>query len=406
MQLTPNDAITLAAAIATIAFGMWVNRTLPVLERANIPPAVTGGLIVAVVLEALQQLGGVEVKFATELRGLLLLVFFASLGLAARFTLLKTGGPAVAWVCVIIVLTIVAQNAIGIAVAQAYGLDPRLGLFMGSIAYLGGHGTTAAWAQAAEAADIPEAFELGIASATLGLVIGGLVGGPVAGWLAGRAAVRPEAGGETPMPGVPETPTATTNAVERITAPEASDRWVLSLLVLAACLVLGELFGRLATAVGYPLPAFLTALLAGVLLTNVGDALGRPVDLPRADLVGTLALRVFLAMSMLSLDFSTLASYIAPLATALAAQVVVTSLIAMLLLYRVLGRGHEGGVGAGGFIGFALGAMPVGIATMKRVVQRVGPAPRAFVVVTLAAALFQDTANAVLVRVFFSLLGR
>jgi ESS family glutamate:Na+ symporter len=189
-------------------------------------------------------------------------------------------------------------------------------------------------------------------------------------------------------------------------APEASDRWVLSLLVLAACLVLGELFGRLATAVGYPLPAFLTALLAGVLLTNVGDALGRPVDLPRADLVGTLALRVFLAMSMLSLDFSTLASYIAPLATALAAQVVVTSLIAMLLLYRVLGRGHEGGVGAGGFIGFALGAMPVGIATMKRVVQRVGPAPRAFVVVTLAAALFQDTANAVLVRVFFSLLGR
>jgi ESS family glutamate:Na+ symporter len=405
MQFTPDNAITLAAAISTIAFGMGVNRVLPVLERANIPPAVTGGLIVAIVLEALQQLGGVEVTFATELRGLLLLVFFASLGLAARFRLLKTGGPAVAWVCVIIVLTIAAQNAIGIAVAQAYGLDPRLGLFMGSIAYLGGHGTTAAWAQAAEVADVPDAFELGIASATLGLVVGGLVGGPVAGWLAGRAAARPEPGGEASLPAVPQTPTATAHAAaDRIDAPESSDRWVLSLLVLAACLVLGELFGRLATASGYPLPAFLTALLAGVLLTNFGDALGRAVDLPRADLIGTLALRVFLAMSMLSLDFSTLASYVAPLATALAAQVAATSLIATLLLYRVLGRGHEGGVGAGGFIGFALGAMPVGIATMKRVVQRVGPAPRAFVVVTLAAALFQDTANAVLVRVFFSLL--
>jgi len=93
-------------------------------------------------------------------------------------------------------------------------------------------------------------------------------------------------------------------------------------------------------------------------------------------------------------------------AAALAAQVIVTVLIAVVLINRVLTGGHEGGVGAGGFIGFGLGAMPVGIATMKRVVQRVGPAPKAFIVVTLAAALFQDTANAILVRVFFGLLGK
>jgi ESS family glutamate:Na+ symporter len=399
VDLPLNDALTLAAAIATIAFGMWVNRMLPVLERANIPPAVTGGLIVAVVLAVVQQTLGYKIGFASELRSLLLLVFFASLGLAARFSLLKQGGPAVAWVCGIIVVTIVAQNAVGIAVARAFDLDARLGLFMGSIAYLGGHGTTAAWAQAAEAADLPAAFEIGIASATLGLVMGGLVGGPIAGWLAGRT--KADAAG--PLPGVPPTPIA--NEVPTIVAPEASDRWMLSLLVLAACLVLGHLFGRVATAAGFPLPAFLTALLAGVVITNVGDAVARPVDLPRADLVGTIALRVFLAMSMLSLDFSTLASYLLPLVIALAGQVAVTAAIAMLLIHRVLGGGHEGGVGAGGFIGFGLGAMPVGIATMKRVVQRVGPAPRAFIVVTLAAALFQDTANAILVRVFFSLLA-
>jgi len=400
LTFSPDNPLTLAAAIATIAFGMWVNRMAPVLERANIPPAVTGGLIVAIALEILEQTLGLSVTFATTLRSLLLLVFFASLGLSARFSLLRTGGPAVAWMCVIIVVTILAQNVIGIAVAKGFGLDARLGLFMGSIAYLGGHGTTAAWAQAAEASTLPEAFELGIASATLGLVMGGLVGGPIAGWLAGRAEKGADVQG---APTVPATPI--TGAVDPIVQAEASDRWVLSLLVLAACLVLGELFGRAATALGYPLPGFLTALLAGVLITNVGDVISRPVDLPRADLIGTLALRVFLAMSMLSLDFATIANYVAPLAVALAAQCAVTAMIAVILVYRVLGGGHEGGVGAGGFIGFGLGAMPVGIATMKRVVQRVGPAPRAFVVVTLAAALFQDTANAVLVRVFFSLLG-
>ena len=400
MTFSPDNALTLAAAIATIAFGMWVNRALPVLERANIPPAVTGGLIVAIALEVIEQTLGHSVTFASGLRSLLLLVFFASLGLSARFSLLRSGGPAVGWMCVIIVLTIVAQNVIGIVVAKSFGLDARLGMFMGSIAYLGGHGTTAAWAQAAEASMLPEAFEVGIASATLGLVMGGLIGGPVAGWLAGRAKAVPDVRGAATVPASP-----VTGAVDPIVQPEASDRWVLSLLVLAACLVLGELFGRLATAVGYPLPGFLTALLGGVLISNVGDAVSKPVDLPRADLIGTLALRVFLAMSMLSLDFATLANYLAPLAVALAAQCAVTALIAVLLVHRVLGGGHEGGVGAGGFIGFGLGAMPVGIATMKRVVQRVGPAPRAFVVVTLAAALFQDTANAVLVRVFFSLLG-
>jgi glutamate:Na+ symporter, ESS family len=400
LTFSPDNPLTLAAAIATIAFGMWVNRMAPALERANIPPAVTGGLIVAIALEILEQTLGLSVTFATTLRGLLLLVFFASLGLSARFSLLRTGGPAVAWMCLIIVVTILAQNVIGIAVAKTFGLDARLGLFMGSIAYLGGHGTTAAWAQAAEASTLPEAFELGIASATLGLVMGGLIGGPIAGWLAGRAEKGADVQG---APTVPATPI--TGAVDPIVQAEASDRWVLSLLVLAACLVFGELFGRVATAVGYPLPGFLTALLSGVLITNVGDAIAKPVDLPRADLIGTLALRVFLAMSMLSLDFATIANYLAPLAVALAAQCATTALIAVLLVYRVLGGGHEGGVGAGGFIGFGLGAMPVGIATMKRVVQRVGPAPRAFVVVTLAAALFQDTANAVLVRVFFSLLG-
>ena len=297
-----------------------------------------------------------------------------------------------------IVVTIVLQNVIGIAVASAFGIPNALGLFFGSIAYLGGHGSVAAWAQSAEAANLGPAFEIGIASATLGLIAGGLVGGPVASFLDRRPAR------ERTAPDKPAlTPPAGSDG--QILAPESTDRWLLSLLVIAACLVGGELLGRAATAAGFPLPAFLTALLAAVMLTNAADLIGHPPDLPRTDLVGTLALRIFLAMSMLGLAFGTLGTYLWPLLLALAAQTAVTALVAMLLVYRVPGGGHEGAVAAGGFIGFALGAMPVGIATMKRVVERSGPAPRAYVVVTLAAALFQDSANAILVRIFFWLVG-
>jgi ESS family glutamate:Na+ symporter len=398
MKVPVGEALTLATAIATIAFGMVLNRALPLLERLSIPPAVTGGIVVAIALEIARRVWGYDVVFGTDLRALLLLVFFASLGLAARFSLLRSGGWAVGVICLAIVATIVAQNAVGIAVARAFDVPAALGLFMGSVAYLGGHGTTAAWAQSAEAANLPAAFEIGIASATLGLIAGGLVGGPVASFLDRKyAAAQPAA---APQPGLPPPIQAAP-----IVAPESSDRWLLSLLVLAVCLFGGDLLGRVAKAVNFELPAFLTALLAGVVVTNVADALRRPVDFARADLIGTLALRIFLAMSMVSLSFATLGAYIGPLAAALAAQVAVTVLIAVLLVYRAVGGGHEGAVGAGGYLGFALGAMPVGIATMKRIVQRAGPAPRAYVVVTLAAALFQDTANALLVRLFFSLTG-
>jgi ESS family glutamate:Na+ symporter len=62
-------------------------------------------------------------------------------------------------------------------------------------------------------------------------------------------------------------------------------------------------------------------------------------------------------------------------------------------------------VASAGFIGFALGAMPEGMAVMNRMVQRFGKAPRAMLVITLGATLYQDTANALLLTALFRWLG-
>ena len=56
------------------------------------------------------------------------------------------------------------------------------------------------------------------------------------------------------------------------------------------------------------------------------------------------------------------------------------------------------------FAGFALGAMPVGLGTMRRLAESLGPAPRAFLVITLAASLFADAANAIGITTLFALL--
>jgi sodium--glutamate symport carrier gltS len=63
---------------------------------------------------------------------------------------------------------------------------------------------------------------------------------------------------------------------------------------------------------------------------------------------------------------------------------------------------REGAVAAAGFMGFGLGAMPVGLSVMQRITLQHGAAPRAFLVVTLAASLVQDLINAGVVQAALS----
>jgi ESS family glutamate:Na+ symporter len=146
-------------------------------------------------------------------------------------------------------------------------------------------------------------------------------------------------------------------------------------------------------------------LLAAVLVTNVADLARLRLDLTGADLVGTLALRVFLAIAMLGLQLAAVGDSAALIVTATLVQVTLTALIAALAVYPLL-KGRDGALGAAGFVGFGLGAMPVGLAAMKRLALKYGDAPRAFLVITLAASLFTDTANALIVQTYLTWFGK
>ncbi len=389
-----NPAWTLVAALATIVLGVRIHRLLPVLDRANIPPAVSAGLLLSVLL-ALARAGGVfDLRLATAPRDVLLLVFFASLGFGAHLGRLATAGKSALVICLAVVLVALGQNMAGIALAWAFGEPAMLGLFAGSAAYLGGHGTATAWASAAPVAG---ALEVGLGSATLGLVLGGLVAGPVAAWLAGR-----------PVPvqraAVAAHPTAPDAAPER-PSPFSSDRWLLPLLGLLACVAAGPQLRELLAGAGWQVPAFLMVLLSAVLLTNVADVAAKPFDTEATDLVGTLALRLFLAIAMLALDWAELAGQLPLLLAGALAQVVVTVSVGLVVVYTLFGRGHEGAVACGGFVGFSLGAMPIGLAVMRRLQTTLGEAPRAMLAITLAASLFTDTANALVLTALLRWLG-
>lgn len=392
---------TLALALGTIEIGNWFNRRLGWLERSNIPPAVSAGLVVSLLLALLRETAVLDVQLTTAPRDVLLLVFFATLGMAAHLGQLLTAGRTALVICVAILATITLQNGAGMLVAQAFGQPAALGLFMGSIAFVGGHGTATAWAAAPQAAALPGAFEIGIGSATLGLIVGGLVAGPVAGWLMARARssrAPADAQGRSAVHTVPVAP--------QRGPPFSSDRWLPCLLWVLICLGAGAFLKQaLADATGLELPGFLTAMLVGVALTNAADLLRRPIDTEVTDLIGTLALRIFLAIALLSLDWSSLVAHLPMILSATVLQIGAAVLVGLAVVFLLDGRDRDAAAASGGFMGFALGAMPVGLAVMRRLNARYGETPRAMLGITVAASLFQDTANAVLLTIAFRWLG-
>ena len=117
-------------------------------------------------------------------------MFFTTVGLSARFSALKAGGRPLAILCVATVILLLAQNTVGILVALSVGAHPFYGLLIGSISFVGGPGTAAAWAKEAQAMGLARAPETAVPAATFAVIVGALVSGPITGWLIERRKLR------------------------------------------------------------------------------------------------------------------------------------------------------------------------------------------------------------------------
>src|SRR5688572_30050103 len=164
-----------------------VNRRVRILSHYNIPDPITGGLLFAAVASAVWAVNGFQLAIDQTVKPVLLLMFFAGVGMCADLRMLKQGGKALAIFLVILLPFIIVQNAVGVGVAKALDLHPIFGLVGGSITLVGGHGTGAAYAERfAEVNNLQAVMELSMTVATIGLILGGIIGGPVAEYLITR----------------------------------------------------------------------------------------------------------------------------------------------------------------------------------------------------------------------------
>ena len=393
-EFTLEPVRVLSLSILVLWLGRFIEKKVPLLEEYNIPSAVSGWLFCSVVVALLASFGDVHVTFNLELRDTLLLVFFSTVGLSAKFSRLAAGGRALVVLLTITIFFLLAQNVGGVLVALAFGADARYGLLAGSISFAGGHGTAITWGTLmGQDGALPGAIDLGIACATFGLILGGLIGGPIAKRLMTRHDLSGDPSQESFVPG-PEH--------ESKHVPVTLDGMLTSLFMLAICIGSGATVNSFVTSQGLQVPGFLTAMGVGIVLTNAMDLLGREIAKDSVGLISDISLQLFLSMSLMSMQLLSLSNALGPLAVVMTVQVTIMGLFAYFLVFPLLGRDYDACVIASGFAGLGLGATPVGIANMHAVTSRFGASPKAFLVVPLVGAFFLDIANAGIIQTALS----
>lgn len=391
---------TLALCGLVLFVGYFVQSSIPGLARLNIPAPVIGGLLAALTVVVIRALDWPAPQFDTTLQRPLLVAFFTTLGFSASFVLLRAGGAQVVVLLALVTALAIIQNLVGIALAMGFGLPPAAGVLTGSVTLTGGPATGLAFAPLFEKAGVESAATIAVATAMGGIVLGGLIGGPVGTFLINRRGLKGT--GSQPV-----APVDSPVMVEPIGDDSSYTRVALkTLVVVLVAMWIGSGISQLITATGVTLPEYIGAMLVAAVIRNVDDRT-RWFALSHGalDLLGAVALSLFLVMALMTLDLTRLANIAGPLLVMLAVQVALVTAVCLWPVFQLLGRDYDAAVTTGGFFGFMLGTTANAMAVMRTLVERFGPAPRAFLVAPLVGAFFLDFANALVITAFLNLLG-
>ncbi|ARN72857.1 sodium/glutamate symporter [Oceanicoccus sagamiensis] len=399
MAFEINSINALILSILVLYLGYFLKSRLHFLKTYSIPVSVAGGFLFSLFAAVLAGLGILTLTIDLELRSFLLLIFFSTIGLNAKFSELANGGKALLLLVIACSICLIIQNIIGISVVTALGKDPYFGLFGGSISLAGGHGTAIAWGEIVADKGIKGISEFGLACATMGLVLGGIFGGPIATRLIEKHDLRPSP--ETR--GMAQQKVATSQGDEPKKHKVSVEIIIDTVFVLALCIVIGDAVNRFLFNNEILLPGFLTAMFAGVVMANVTDMVEVDINKEGLDLTGGVCLQLFLSMSLMSMDLLSMAESALLLMLVITAQLIFAMVFASFIVFRMMGKDYDAAVVAGGFFGLTIGATPVAIASMDAASKKHGPSYKALLIIPLVGAFFVDLINAGTIDVFLRL---
>lgn len=385
MSFTSIQTVAIAALV--VYFGRFLKSKFHFIDRYNLPSPVIGGLLVAMLISLLKSQNILVLEFDKAFEPSLMIAFFASVGYAASYKLLKQGGRAVFYFLLLAIAGLGLQALAGIGLAKMMGLHPLLGVLTGPVALTGGPGTALAFAPSFEAIGVENASIVGLTTAMGGIILGGLVGAPIATYLIHKKTLKEH------------------HQRGHIHVDESN--WLKSFIgrdlllhILALCLImgLGTTLSTWINTLGVTLPMYIGSMVIAAIFRNIEDTTSFfKIKADWIEEIGTVALTLFIAMAIMSLRLEELKNAALPILVFLGIQTLLVVLTALGPVFWIGGKDYEGAVISAGYTGFMMGTTANAMANMQSLSQKYGPAPKAFLVVPLVGSCFIDFINAAVI---------
>ena len=386
-----NMAETVGFAIILLLLGRWIKRRVNFFEKFFIPAPVIGGTLFSIILLVGHQTETFTFTFNDDIKNLLMIAFFTTVGFSASLKILKKGGIGVALFLLAAVILVILQDIIGPVLAKALGINPLLGLAAGSIPLTGGHGTSGAFGPYLEDLGATGATVVAVASATYGLIAGCLIGGPIARRLMIKNNLKPTENKE----GVDNSLLGS--------ATEVTEESLFSAVVyVGIAMGIGALINNMLAKAGIKFPVYLMGMVVAAIIRNILDFNQKQLPFSEIGIVGNISLSLFLSMALMSMKLWQLIDLAVPLIIILLVQTVLMAFFAYFITFNIMGRDYDAAVMSTGHCGFGLGATPNAMANMETFTKANGQSVKAFFIIPIVGSLFIDFINAGVIQTFAS----
>lgn len=393
MTIDLNLIQTMGISVIVFYLGHLCKLKINFFRKYCIPAPVIGGLFYAILMLIFRKMS-IEIIIDTTLQSFCMIAFFTSIGFTSSLkTLLKGGKTVIIFLLLVTILGII-QNIIGISLASKLGLNPLLGLALGSISLTGGHGTSGAFGPQIEALGATSGLTVAIAAATFGLIVGGIVGGPVAKRLILKKNI------------IPNNDTKHNLEKNEKTTSLNLSKLMLAISLLFISMGIGTLITKLFTMLNITVPEYVGGMIVAAIIRNIIDRKNEEEKLPieEISIFGSLNMNFFLALAMMGLKLWELLELAMPMIIILVIQTVITIIFAYFITFAFTGKGYDGALFATAHCGLGLGVTATAIANMDSVCDEYVFSPRGYFVVPLVGGLFLDFTNSFVILTFMNLL--
>ena len=385
---------TLGFAAIVIFCGRAIVARSAALRKYAIPAPVVSGIIFSLLISAIKMSGAVSISFdATVMKDLCQNLFFLCVGFGFSAKMLKkAGGKLCIMIAFAACLLITCQDLIGVGIAHLIDLHPLLALQCSSAAMSGGVGTASAFGPIFEEWGAADATTIGVAAGTLGNVMGSLIGGPVAAWLIAHYNLKSD-------------PNDKPEAVATGKTPELSNTNMIMMFALTLLLAaLGmPIYCLLDNIPMIEMPKFIGCLFAGAIARNVMEACNIKFYTPEIDAIEHMFLELYLALVLMTTDFTKLAPVAGQMGIIHLAQAIFIVIFGVFVSFNLFGRDYGAAVMTAGNIGWGCGSGSNAVANEKALMDQYGWHNIAWVLYPSFAVIIDDIYNPIFLSLFGSL---